>query len=33
MSMLVIIEDNFDFSQNFQKDFDIVKIFQKSRFW
>ena len=29
MSILVIIEENFDFSQNFQKDFDIGQNFSK----
>ena len=33
MSILVIIEENFDFRQNFQKDFDIGQNFRKSRFW
>ena len=33
MSILVIIEENFDFSQNFQKDFDIGENFRKSRVW
>ena len=33
MSILVIIEENFDFSQNFEKDFDIGQNLRKSRFW